>query len=63
MNLLVFDIRKGGSKSIKMIRIASCYLKRITVVILLAAFVYCVVQVLKSELNFNDNDLSNSDKL
>ncbi|XP_057331266.1 uncharacterized protein LOC130671406 isoform X2 [Microplitis mediator] len=46
-----------------MIRIASCYLKRITVVILLAAFVYCVVQVLKSELNFNDNDLSNSDKL
>ncbi|XP_034937325.1 uncharacterized protein [Chelonus insularis] len=46
-----------------MMKIATCYLKRLVVVALLAAFIYCVVQMFRSELKFGENELSNSDKL
>ncbi|KAK0087881.1 hypothetical protein PV325_013870 [Microctonus aethiopoides] len=44
-------------------RIATGHCRRLMVIVLLAALVYCVIQVLRSELSFNDNDISNSEKL
>lgn len=44
-------------------RIATGHCRRLMVIVLLAALVYCVIQVLRSELRFNDNDFSNSEKL
>ncbi|XP_048514865.1 uncharacterized protein LOC105688188 isoform X2 [Athalia rosae] len=44
-------------------RVASFHFRRLAVTILLVALVYCVVQVMRSELKMNDSDPSNLDKL
>ncbi|XP_043284844.1 uncharacterized protein [Venturia canescens] len=44
-------------------RTGSCHVRRLMVAVFLIALVYCVTQVMRSELRFNDTDLSNSDKL
>ncbi|XP_033207740.1 uncharacterized protein LOC117167143 isoform X2 [Belonocnema kinseyi] len=44
-------------------RIISCYIRRIIIAAFVAAFVYCIVQVLRSELKFNDTDPPQLEKL
>ena len=44
-------------------RIMSCYFRRLIITALFVTLLFCVIQVLRSELGFADNDLSNLDKL
>ncbi|XP_043526689.1 uncharacterized protein LOC122537526 [Frieseomelitta varia] len=44
-------------------KIMSCYFRRLIITALFVLLLFCVVQVFRSELGFNDNDLSNLDKL
>ncbi|CAL7939740.1 unnamed protein product [Xylocopa violacea] len=44
-------------------RIMSCYFRRIIITALFVLLLFCLVQVFRSGLGYNDNDLSNLDKL
>lgn len=41
----------------------SCYFRRLIITALFVLLLFCVIQVFRSELGFNDNELSNLDKL
>lgn len=44
-------------------KIMSCYFRRLIITALFILLLFCVIQVFRSELGFNDNELSNLDKL
>lgn len=44
-------------------RITACHFRRCIIAVLAVALLFCVFQVIRTELGFNEPDLSNLDKL
>lgn len=44
-------------------RVTACHFRRCIIAVLSLGLLFCVVQVIRTELGFNEPDLSNVDKL
>lgn len=44
-------------------RVTTYHFRRCIIIVLFTALVFCIIQVIRTELGFNDPDLSNLEKL